>query len=80
MQFSEKTLKIGGKILMPDSNVNATDYAVIRDKTPNGIYVVWHPGTDKEQKSYVSYGWLNYKYGSLEDKDSDLNDEIPNLC
>lgn len=77
MQFSANTLKIGGLIRMPDSTVNPLDFATIVDKTQYGIYVVWK-SSGKEERTYVSYGWLNYKYGTIEE--SDFNDPIPDMC
>jgi hypothetical protein len=79
MKFNEHTLKIGGLIRVPHSAVNKTDYGVIRDKTKHGVYVIYHEGTDKQQKCYLSYGWLNWRYGDG-GPNKDLNDDISDIC
>ncbi len=62
-QFSQHTLEIGGRDLIPDSMISKVDYAFIESKNHLGIFVVYFKNTGKEQRAFYRYAWLQQKYG-----------------
>ena len=62
-QFSQHTLEIGGRVLIPDSTVSKVDFGVITSKNHLGIFVRYFTGTSKEQQAFYRYAWLQQKYG-----------------
>ncbi len=62
-QFSQHTLEIGGRVLIPDSMISKVDYAFIESKNHLGIFVVYFKNTGKEQRAFYRYAWLQQKYG-----------------
>lgn len=82
MIFSEKTLQIGGKMVVPDSFINSKDPCEIISMTHFGVNVVYRKDTDKAQVAFYAYDWLNQMYGPKKigyspTNTSGLDDEVP---
>ena len=69
-QFSQHTLEIGGRVLIPDSTISKVDFAVITSKNHLGIFVRYFTGTTKEQHAFYRYEWLQQKYGPKVSQDT----------
>lgn len=78
MFFDKDTFKLGGKVKVPDSFTNKTDYGEIILITPAGIAVEYRKANDSvKQICFYNYSWLNHHYGP---KGNDLNDDISDLA
>lgn len=74
MIFSTDTMKVGGKVLVPDSLVSKTFFGEIVEVNRLGIKVRYFKNSSKDQVVFYTFHWLRQMYGP---KHEDLNDEIP---
>jgi hypothetical protein len=73
--FGVHTMKVGGKVIVPDSMVSKVDFGEIVEVNRLGIKVRYFKGSTKEQNCFYTFHWLNNMYGPKPRED--LNDEIP---
>jgi hypothetical protein len=73
--FGTHTMKVGGKVIVPDSMVSKVDFGEIVEVNRLGIKVRYFKGSSKDQMCFYTFHWLNNMYGPRARED--LNDEIP---
>ncbi len=79
MIFSTDTMKVGGKVLIPDSMVSKTFFGEIVEVNRLGIKVRYFKNSSKDQMCFYTFHWLRNMYGDKPkiNPAEDLNDEIP---